>query len=48
MSKPFRIPELVPKIEELMAQYPMPLKEPTATGRGGGGGGGGATTAPIA
>ncbi|KAI7562874.1 hypothetical protein KC346_g21924, partial [Hortaea werneckii] len=24
VSKPFRIPELVPKIEELMAKYPMP------------------------
>jgi DNA-binding response OmpR family regulator len=24
VSKPFRIPELVPKIEELMLKYPMP------------------------
>ena len=24
VSKPFRIPELIPKIEELMAKYPMP------------------------
>jgi len=24
VSKPFRIPDLVPKIEELMARYPMP------------------------
>ncbi|OTA32402.1 hypothetical protein BTJ68_08079 [Hortaea werneckii EXF-2000] len=30
VSKPFRIPELVPKIEELMAKYPMPR----ATGHG--------------
>ncbi|KAF7188420.1 Hybrid signal transduction histidine kinase K [Pseudocercospora fuligena] len=26
VSKPFRIPELVPKIEELMAKYPMPSR----------------------
>jgi CheY-like chemotaxis protein len=24
VSKPFRIPELVPKIEELMRRFPMP------------------------
>ena len=24
MSKPFRIPELIPKIEELMLRYPPP------------------------
>jgi len=24
VSKPFRIPDLVPKIEELMVRYPMP------------------------
>jgi CheY-like chemotaxis protein len=24
VSKPFRIPDLVPKIEELMGMYPMP------------------------
>ena len=26
VSKPFRIPELVPKIEELLVKYPMPTR----------------------
>ncbi|GAB7364698.1 hypothetical protein MBLNU230_g5499t1 [Neophaeotheca triangularis] len=32
VSKPFRIPELVPKIEELMARYPMPAKQSGVAG----------------
>jgi DNA-binding response OmpR family regulator len=28
VSKPFRIPELVPKIEELIAKYPAPSLSP--------------------
>ncbi|TKA79553.1 hypothetical protein B0A55_02743 [Friedmanniomyces simplex] len=30
VSKPFRIPELVPKIEELLERYPMPSASPAA------------------